>query len=403
MAKPPRLLYLPSHADLRRELRRIGADPLAVRRLTAGSVHGCLHFSGLPRAAAATLQGEIRALGGEGVLSAGEAPRVDLLAVLPAATLHLLPSRLANSSPELREQGGELANLVRRIHHPPRYLQGRDCRLDLSRPRIMGVLNVTPDSFSDGGQFASLAGARRHAARMVREGVDLIDVGGESTRPGATPVPAQEEMDRVVPVIEMLHREFSLPLSIDTSKSSVASAAMAAGASFINDISGLAFDPQMVHVAAASGAGLFLMHTRGAPQQMQQDTAYDDLLGEVFDYLRAAMRKAEAAGVAEQCLAVDPGIGFAKSAEGNLQILRRLAELRGLGRPILLGTSRKSFLGRIVAQPDPGQRLPGTLSTIALGVAHGAAIFRVHDVRAAREAALTAWAVCRGRLPQGTD
>jgi dihydropteroate synthase len=300
------------------------------------------------------------------------------------------------------EQGEELANLVRRMNHPPRYLQGKNCRLDLSRPRIMGVLNVTPDSFSDGGQYASLDQALQHAVRMTEEGADLIDVGGESTRPGAAPVSVQEEIDRVAPIIEALRREFALPLSIDTSKSKVAQAAMAAGAAFINDISGLHFDPQMADVAAASGAGLFLMHTRGLPQQMQRDTAYDDLLGEILDYLREAMLKAESAGISAQHLAVDPGIGFGKSAEGNLQILRRLTELRVLGRPILLGTSRKSFLGRIISQPDPALRLHATLSTVALGVAHGATIFRVHDVRAAKEAALTAWAVCRGRLPQGT-
>jgi dihydropteroate synthase len=158
----------------------------------------------------------------------------------------------------------------------------------------------------------------------------------------------------------------------------------------------------MTEVAADSGAGLFLMHTRGLPQQMQLDTVYEDLLGDVLNHLRSAVLKAQAAGIPARNIAVDPGIGFGKSAAGNLQILKRLTELRGLGRPILLGTSRKSFLGRIIAQSNPEQRLFATLSTVALGVAQGASIFRVHDVRAAREAALTAWAVCRGRLPRGT-
>jgi dihydropteroate synthase len=401
MAKTPRLLCLSAHADLRRELRHIGADALSARRLTTGSFQRCIRFSDLPRALAASLLVEIEALGGAGVYPAGDAPRIDLIAVLPAATLLLLPGRLANSPPELMEQGEGLANLVRRINHPPRHLQGKDCRLDLSRPRIMGVLNITPDSFFDGGQFVALDQALRHAARMVEEGADLIDVGGESTRPGAAPVSAQEEIDRVVPIVEALRREFALPLSIDTSKSTVAAAAVLAGASFINDISGLGFDPRMAEVAAGSGAGLFLMHTRGAPQQMQRNTVYDNLLDEVLNYLGESIRKAEIAGIPARNLAVDPGIGFGKSAEGNLHILKRLSELRALGRPILLGTSRKNFLGRIIAQPDPAQRLHATLSTVALGVAHGANIFRVHDVLAAKEAALTAWAVCRGRLPQG--
>jgi dihydropteroate synthase len=401
MAKPPRFLYLPDGVELRRELRSFGVDTLAARRLAADNVHRCIRFFDLPRHLAASLLQQMRSLGGEGVIPGGDAERIDLFAVLPAATVHLLLPRLANSTPELLAQGEELANLVRRMEHPLRYLRGKDCRLDLSRPRIMGVLNITPDSFSDGGQFISLDQALRRAAQMVAEGADLIDVGGESTRPGAATVSAQEEMDRVVPVIEALRREFTLPLSIDTSKSAVARAAMAAGASFINDISGLSFDARMAEVAADCGAGLFLMHTRGLPQHMQNDTAYEDLLGDIFHFLHGAIRKATAAGIAERYLAVDPGIGFGKSAEGNLQILKRLSELRGLGRPILLGTSRKSFLGRIIAQPQPQQRLYGSLATVALGVAQGAAIFRVHDVRASREAALTAWAVRRGRLPQG--
>jgi dihydropteroate synthase len=402
MARPPRFLCLPGLADLPQELRRIGADPLAASRISSSNFHCCVRFSDLPRALAPSLLREIKYLGGEGVCPGGDTPHLDLIAVLSATALSLLPSRLANSSPELMEQGEELANLVMRINNPPRCLQGKDCCIDLSRPRIMGVLNVTPDSFSDGGFFVRIDQGLRHGNRMVDEGADIIDVGGESTRPDATPVSVQEEIDRVVPVIEALRAEFSTPLSIDTNKSSVARAAMASGASFINDISGLDFDPLMAEVAAASGAGLFLMHTRGRPHEMQRNTHYEDLLGEVYDYLRDAMQRAETAGVAVSRLAVDPGIGFGKSAEGNLHLLKRLTELQGLGRPILLGTSRKSFLGRIVSQPDPAQRLYATLATVALGVSHGANIFRVHDVRAAKEAALTAWAVCRGRLPQGT-
>nr|NIS39977.1 dihydropteroate synthase [Desulfuromonadales bacterium] len=241
--------------------------------------------------------------------------------------------------------------------------------------------------------------AVRRAVEMAEEGADLIDVGGESTRPGAGQVAAQEEIDRVIPVVERLGRETGLPVSIDTTKAEVACQALQAGAHFVNDVSGLHFDPDMAAVVAENRAGVFLMHTRGRPDEMQNDVAYDDLLGEVADYLNDGIEKAVAAGVPREKIAIDPGIGFGKDAAGNLAILRRLSELSDFGYPVLLGTSRKSFIGKIIQQKDPQQRLHGTLATIALGVERGAAIFRVHDVRPAREAALTAWAICREAMP----
>jgi dihydropteroate synthase len=278
----------------------------------------------------------------------------------------------------------------------PGYLLGRSVRLELDQPRLMGVLNVTPDSFSDGGRFQTVAAALDQARRLAAEGADLIDVGGESTRPGASPVSLQEELDRVLPVVEALRRDLAIPLSIDTTKSAVAAAAVAAGAEFVNDVSGLAGDAQMAHAVARCGAGLFAMHTRGGPREMQRNTFYADLVGEVRAALQGSVARALGAGVAAERIAIDPGIGFGKDAAGNLELLRRLAELAALGRPILLGTSRKSFIGRVTGQDNPSARLAGTLATVALGVAAGARLFRVHDVGAAREAALTAWAVCQG-------
>jgi len=278
---------------------------------------------------------------------------------------------------------------------PVPVLEGRECRIQLDRPRIMGILNLTPDSFYDGGRYAGLDGALRHAERMLAEGADLIDVGGESTRPGAAAVSEEEELGRVVPVVESLVRRLGPIISVDTSKSRVARECLAVGAHFINDISGLSFDSGMAKVVAAAGAGLFLMHTPARPDQMQRQTDYDDLLAEVIAFLRRAVDQAETAGVPHAKLAVDPGIGFGKDVTGNLELLRRLSELRCLGVPILLGTSRKSFIGRILDQQDPEQRLAGTLATVALGVSQGAMLHRVHDVAAARQAALMAWAVCR--------
>ncbi|MCD4687937.1 MAG: dihydropteroate synthase [Desulfuromonadaceae bacterium] len=281
----------------------------------------------------------------------------------------------------------------------PVQLAGSRCILSLDRPRIMGVLNVTPDSFYEGSRQVALDDALRQGVRLAAEGADLIDVGGESTRPGAAAVDLAAELERVVPVIERLSREVDCPLSVDTNKSQVAAAAVAAGADFVNDISGLQFDPGMAAAVAQSGAGLFLMHTRGRPRSMQQDTGYNDLLGEIIAYLKAAVTQAVTAGISEQRLAIDPGIGFGKSAEGNLEILQRLKELHCLGRPLLLGPSRKSFIGRALGLEDPADRLSGTLASVSLGVAAGAQIFRVHDVKPAREAALMAWAICHQQMP----
>ena len=289
--------------------------------------------------------------------------------------------------------------------HPNRLVEeailaGRSCRLNLGHPLIMGILNVTPDSFSDGGRFADAETALRRGLEMAAEGADLIDIGGESTRPGAPAVALQEELDRVLPVVEALRRESDIPLSIDTNKATVATAAIAAGAEFINDISGLQFDPKMAAAVADGGAGLFVMHTRGRPEQMQKDTDYPDLLSAVVEGLRNSLTAAIDAGVAEEKLAVDPGIGFGKSAEGNLELLQRLGELHSLGRPVLLGTSRKGFIGRVTGRSEPTERLYGTLATVALGVQQGVQLFRVHDVGPARDAARMAWAIRCAAMPQ---
>jgi dihydropteroate synthase len=399
MALAPRLLWLESEEELCREFRGIGVEPAEAAHCAAAAERRLVRLAGVPARLVAQLRQEMRALGGEAVAATGTPSATDVILVGSPQTLALLCERLAGVPGQSAELGDALSALLGNLARPPRFLAGRSCRLSLERPLIMGILNVTPDSFSDGGRYRSVESALRRGLELAAEGADLIDVGGESTRPGAAPVSAQEEMDRVVPVIEALRREVALPLSVDTSKAAVASASVAEGAEFINDISGLRFDPEMAATAAATGAGLFLMHTRGRPDQMQAETHYADLLGEVVGYLQQGLMQAVAAGVLTEKLAVDPGIGFGKSVEGNLELLRRLPELQSLGRPVLLGTSRKGFIGRIVGRTNPEQRLAGTLATVALGVAGGALIFRVHDVRPARDAALMAWAVCRKDAP----
>jgi len=252
----------------------------------------------------------------------------------------------------------------------------------------MGVLNVTPDSFSDGGKFLSIDLAVEHAREMARAGADIIDVGGESTRPGAAPVSAEEEVRRVLPVIERLR---DLVVSVDTTKASVAERALEAGARIINDISALRFDPLMVEVACNAGAGVVLMHMQGTPQTMQQDPQYDDVVAEVRSFLAERIVFAESHGLKKSQIAVDPGIGFGKTVAHNLQILARLDEFSSLGCPLLVGTSRKSFIGKLLAarKAGPGHeplrdktdgRLWGTAATVAWAVAQGAGIMRVHDV-----------------------
>jgi dihydropteroate synthase len=256
----------------------------------------------------------------------------------------------------------------------------------------MGILNVTPDSFSDGNLFSDPDRAIERALEMVSEGADIIDIGGESTRPGAEPVSTADELKRIIPVISGLAGRTSCPISVDTWKSPVARAALDAGAEIINDISGFNLDPQMAALTAASGAGVVLMHTRGTPQTMQGDAEYTDLVGEIIDSLRDSVDQARQAGVTQDRIAIDPGIGFAKNAGQNLEILRRLDEFMGLGLPLLVGSSRKSFIGRILNR-DTIDRIYGTAATVALAVSNGADILRVHEVSAMRDVANMAHAV----------
>ena len=264
------------------------------------------------------------------------------------------------------------------------------------RTLVMGVLNVTPDSFSDGGQFFSLAGALAHAEQMIDEGADIIDVGGESTRPGSNFVSEEEELCRVIPVIERL-ANLSAPISIDTTKPEVARIALQAGAEIVNDISGLRFDQALAEVAAEFSAGLILMHSRGTPKDMQQLPAMSHAISEVIAGLQESALLAERCGVARESIAIDPGIGFGKSVEQNLELIAGLDRLAHEipETPILIGTSRKSFLGKLLNGAPSDERLNATIATLVAAVFHGAHIVRVHDVKSAVEALKIADAIRR--------
>ncbi|MDA8170895.1 MAG: dihydropteroate synthase [Nitrospiraceae bacterium] len=263
------------------------------------------------------------------------------------------------------------------------------------RAYIMGILNVTPDSFSDGGLYLEPEKAVERALRMAGEGADIIDIGGESTRPGAAALSAEVEIGRTLPVIEAIKKGAQIPVSIDTCKAAVASAALDAGADIINDISAMRFDAAMPGLAARSGAPVILMHMKGTPADMQKNPRYDALIPEILDYLRVSIRLAVDAGVEEEKIIIDPGIGFGKTMEHNLEILKNLESFTGLGKPVLVGPSRKAFIGHILGGAPPADRLEGTIAAATIAIMNGANILRVHDVKEVSKAARVADAIKR--------
>ncbi len=253
------------------------------------------------------------------------------------------------------------------------------------KPVIMGILNVTPDSFFDGGNFYSRERAIDHALEMAEGGADIIDVGGESTRPGSEPTSLEEELDRVVPVIEGIRKRSSIPLSIDTYKAAVARAAVASGADMVNDISSLSFDEGMAGIVAASGVPVVMQHIKGTPRDMQKNPSYQDVTGEIKEFFIERIAYARSCGIDEDDIIIDPGIGFGKRLQDNLTIIRELGRLKELGRPLLIGTSMKSFIGRIMGTDVPAERAEGTLASVAISLWNGADMVRVHDVARTRK------------------
>ncbi len=247
---------------------------------------------------------------------------------------------------------------------------------------VMGILNVTPDSFSDGGEFQQVRTALAHGQSLVQAGVDILDVGGQSTRPGAVEISIEEELKRVIPVIEALRQQFDLPISIDTTRSIVAQVSLDAGADIVNDVSGGTDDPNILQVAAQAQAPIILMHRRGTPQTMQTLTDYENLIQDLLTYFQAQIKLALKAGIAPDQIAIDPGIGFAKTTAQNIQLLQNLAAFKQLGYPLLVGTSRKRFIGEILNLPEPKDRAWGTAATCCYAIAQGADIVRVHDAQA---------------------
>jgi len=290
-----------------------------------------------------------------------------------------------------------IAELLERLSSPRPALAG----VTMDAPCLMGIVNVTPDSFSDGGDFAEAQTAIAQARRMVDEGVDFVDIGGESTRPGSDPVSLEDERARVMPVIEAL-ADLPAPISIDTRKAAIMSEAAAKGAKIINDVSALSHDPDALSAAAQTGLPVILMHALGDPKTMQNDPRYDDVLLEVYDFLRTRIDAAVAAGIAKERIAVDPGIGFGKTLQHNLTLLNGLSLFHGLGVPVLVGASRKRFIGTLADEPEAKRRVPGSIAAAITAAAQGVQILRVHDVRENRQALRVWLSAARGAPVNGS-
>ncbi len=389
-----RILTAPDADAVARELARTGCAPEDVYALASHGVWLLVRLERATIAVAQQLRRAMRDAGGEAAIPcAADAGGVVLLGT--EAQVRQAAARLA-PDPALAAIASAIMKTMRCYDARGGELRCGPYRLPLgAKTWVMGILNVTPDSFSGDGIGGDIDAALRQAEQMLTEGADLLDVGGESTRPGAREVPVAEELRRVTPVVQALATRFPVPISVDTYKSEVARAALDTGATLVNDISGLRFDPAMARTAAEYHAAVVVMHIQGTPRTMQLHPHYDDLMTEICASLQESTALAMAAGIPPEQVVLDPGFGFGKTLENNLELLRRLRELRSFGQPVLIGTSRKSSIGKILGDLPPEERVEGTAATVALAIAHGADIVRVHDVKAMARVAKVADAVER--------
>jgi dihydropteroate synthase len=399
-----RVLEVESLAEVARELERTESEPEGVALMVPKGRVFAVRVDDIPLKAAPLLKQELLAVGGDSAHARGIA---DHSAPTTAAVLLATWGQYRRMLPKLARQPFRLATIGEEVERAlraymrrgPRELQGAHRGLRVGdRPRVMGVVNVTPDSFSDGGRYLEPAAAVAHAEQLVAEGADLIDLGGESTRPGATPVSPEAEWRRVEPVLRGLAGRLSVPVSIDTRHPEVARSAVEAGADLVNDVEGLRSE-EMRRVVARTGAAAVILHMRGTPATMQDDLAYEDVRDEVFRWLAEQTEAAIADGVGVDHLVVDPGVGFGKSAEQSFDLLAHAGEFRSLGFPVLVGASRKSFLGSALGSKDPGDRLEAGLAAAVVAAEHGVELIRTHDVAPTVRALTVVAAVHRARAP----
>ncbi|MCR4423889.1 MAG: dihydropteroate synthase [candidate division WOR-3 bacterium] len=385
-----RLLDISYSVDLYQELARVGVDPAAWEIFRAKSAVRALKISGLSVAGANILKQTALVAGGDCAVHrntiSGKVRQTDAILFATERQIAEICQRLSHQPECARRLVPFLEELRANSFCPNPILKVGSCALDLARRvQVMGILNVTPDSFYDGGRYLAPEQAVEQGIRLSEEGADIIDIGAESTRPGSNPVPANEQLRRLLPVLKQLTRQIKVPISVDTTSARVAKAALDAGAGMVNDISGLNFDPQMAKVVARAGVPVIVMHIKGKPRTMQKNPVYQDLMAEIVNGLARSIKRGEDAGIASDKFLVDPGIGFGKTVAHNLEILRRLRELQTLGKPIVVGPSRKSFIGAVLNLPVE-ERLEGTIAAGVVAALNGARIVRVHDVRALRRA-----------------
>ena len=391
-----RCLHITNAREAIHEMGKVGVDPTGIKLMKGKTLHYNLKVEGIDPRTANLLKQEMLSVGGDAALDKRgldcSSSSTDALLMGTEKQFEKLFSKL-EQYPDLHLLGQSVKEILRNLSRAHYTIRCRKRTFTLGkRTLLMGVLNVTPDSFSDGGLFFDKETAFARGLKMIEEGADFIDIGGESTRPGSKPLGLDEELRRVIPVIESLTKAVDVPISIDTYKSTVANKAIEAGAQIINDISGLRLDPSLSQVAAKENVPLVLMHIRGNPETMQKNIHYKSLFSEIIQYLRNSIQRAESAGVDPEQIIIDPGIGFGKTVEDNLLILKNLQEFKILGKPLLLGTSRKNFIGKIL-NADVTERLEGTLSSIVVSALNGAHIIRCHDILQVKRAIAIADAV----------
>lgn len=400
MNREPRILYLTSPQEVKAELDRIGTDPYGISAMVPKAVHLNLLLEKLECRAANILKQEMLSIGGDVAVARGSVScTIDSTDALIMGTR----KQVSTLADKLSSQPFGLRDISKNIQAALSNLEKTDFRLNTprrtinigERTLIMGILNVTPDSFSDGGRYNVPHLAVDRALRMEDEGADILDIGGESSRPGSVRVSSEEELDRILPVLEKLCGRISIPISIDTMKSGVARHAVQAGAEIINDISALTFDPEMAGVAARFKTPVVLMHMRGTPETMQKgDLSYPSLRADIISFLRERLHAAVEGGINPENIIIDPGFGFGKSLQDNLKLLKYLREFKIFGQPLLIGVSRKAFTAKVTGAED-SIRLEGGAAAVTAAILNGANIIRVHDISFMKKTALMADAIMR--------
>ena len=388
------LRIIRNEEDSRKEMEAIGVEEGGIKIMVPKSFHYCIKFYGLEPQDAIIMKQEMLAAGGDVAISQYAIPphgeKTDALVIGTKTQLRILSMKMKMQYERLNEAGEKISGLIESMEKTHEIVIGKTLRTG-ERTLIMGILNVTPDSFYEGGKYSSVESALERAREMVEEGADIIDVGGESSRPGSLPVSKDEELSRILPVIKAISDELDVPISVDTYRAEVAEEAIKAGAGMVNDITAMGGDESMAEVVREYGVPICLMHMKGTPQNMQKNPHYDDTMAEITKFLHERAEYAMAKGIDEKNIILDPGIGFGKRTgegiEDNCEIIARLAELKSLGFPVLVGASRKTFIGNL-SNTRVEERLEGSLGAEAMAIANGADILRVHDVKETKRMAM---------------